>query len=885
MKLIVFLWAVGMAVAQPWSGIIAPSRATDWTKSGLPSSITYGSGGGACNGTSANCVETITNRWTPPTRVQAGSTITCTNTSSDLTTINNAIAAALPGSYVLVTGTCNLNGGTLNLNSRGVTLRGTSPQTASLVSSTAFTIRFGNPTLNGSGALSAASYSAGATSVVLTNASGNPPTNAPARLSQCDTGFSGASCGTGSVSDPVGVWVCGGTAGECSQSGDGGSHGGTLTSGSAHQQQFVLVTGVSGDCTQASPGCTVTFAPGLYMPNWSSANSAIMQWATVTSGWGIGNAMENLTVTFPTPASDIASVGSIDTGYAYGWWMTGNRLIGTSAGNIMNLSGLSGLWMSNYVPGINPTYFRNGQNEPTLRIWASSVLILNNIITGGNGFWGNGAVFGEVLAYNYSRDSTAAYYQNKRITHLPTSGFNLAEGNQIPQDQADNTHGTQNFESMFRSHLFGWDPPYYTMNPVAVIFQKNNRFYNYIGNVIGDVRTSGYQGASAGAGYEWDIENSSTFDLATLMRWGNVGYNSGVRWQASEVPTSTVMPGATYPNAAAYQNFLPADHNLPCSLFLSSSSAACSVKYSGGTGLSWWKVCKTWTTFPTACADTQTQPFPPIGPEVSGGSYVSGYAYDIPAAVAYKYLPIDTSLQQSYTITSSTWSNDAATCGSHTVNGITPCEILTVTKPGGVYLGNGEHLMGGFSLSGVNSACLPASLPLNGEILMTGSAYTTGAGTATVTYALASNPGLQCTGTMLFPNVRQFDARVYQADSGSIAAATVVTITPPSSIGSTTASVSGNVTSDGGATVTARGTCYATSANPTSPCTSDGTGTGSFTSSLAGLNPATLYHYRAFATNSAGTSYGLDQSFTTSGLASGASVSGSILYSGTTGKE
>src|SRR5579872_7253117 len=79
---------------QAWSGILASSRAIDWTKGGLTATITYGSGGSACNGSTANCVETTTNPWTPPTRVQSGSTVNCANTSGDPTTINNALSAA-----------------------------------------------------------------------------------------------------------------------------------------------------------------------------------------------------------------------------------------------------------------------------------------------------------------------------------------------------------------------------------------------------------------------------------------------------------------------------------------------------------------------------------------------------------------------------------------------------------------------------------------------------------------------------------------------------------------------------------------------------------------------------------------------------------------------
>ena len=77
----------------------------------------------------------------------------------------------------------------------------------------------------------------------------------------------------------------------------------------------------------------------------------------------------------------------------------------------------------------------------------------------------------------------------------------------------------------------------------------------------------------------------------------------------------------------------------------------------------------------------------------------------------------------------------------------------------------------------------------------------------------------------------------------------------------------GNVTSDGGATVTARGVCWSTSQNPTiddnDGMTTDGNGTGSFTSNIPNLAPNTRYYVRTYATNSAGTGYGDEISFTT----------------------
>ena len=95
-----------------------------------------------------------------------------------------------------------------------------------------------------------------------------------------------------------------------------------------------------------------------------------------------------------------------------------------------------------------------------------------------------------------------------------------------------------------------------------------------------------------------------------------------------------------------------------------------------------------------------------------------------------------------------------------------------------------------------------------------------------------------------------------------------VTTTAASSITGTTASSGGNVTSGGISSVTARGVCWSTSANPTitnDSYTTDGDGTGSYTSGIMGLNASTTYHVRAYATNDSGTSYGSDKTFTTPG--------------------
>ena len=185
---------------------------------------------------------------------------------------------------------------------------------------------------------------------------------------------------------------------------------------------------------------------------------------------------------------------------------------------------------------------------------------------------------------------------------------------------------------------------------------------------------------------------------------------------------------------------------------------------------------------------------PAVGPDVTGGDEAQGYAHDIPAAIAYKSLAIDSAYQNSYTVTGSSWSGGA--------------ETLAVT---GLPSSSG-HTMGGFQLQGASAACLPTSgvsytARADGEILMTGSNATT------ISYALTSDPGTSCTGTMKWPDVRQFDERVYEADL---------------------AGEDGGVSSDGGEPSTGDGGETSTGDASTRDASTDGGSTGSGSSKRSG---------------------------------------------------
>lgn len=92
-----------------------------------------------------------------------------------------------------------------------------------------------------------------------------------------------------------------------------------------------------------------------------------------------------------------------------------------------------------------------------------------------------------------------------------------------------------------------------------------------------------------------------------------------------------------------------------------------------------------------------------------------------------------------------------------------------------------------------------------------------------------------------------------------------ITTSSAINITQTTASVGGNVLSDGGKAITSRGICYSLQSNPTiaDSVKYSGNGLGVFSVGLAKLKSNTTYFVRSFATNSIGTSYGNEITITT----------------------
>jgi hypothetical protein len=736
------------AHAQAWSGVLSPSRGTSWSSAGLPT-YTWPDG------------ETAANPWTPPARTQCGSTLSPLGSGQDDgPQIVTALSKCTSGHYVL------LGSGTFTINSQVrmtpaymgnvnyVTLRGSGAMNTILK----VTYTGGGPALGIGNEVCctqdtvndvSTNFAQGNTTITVTGS--EPPVNSLAVLIQCDTGLSGTSCGTGTEADNGGIWICANFT-VCSNQSASGSSGN-------YEQQRVWITNVTGSGTN----WTVTFTPGLYMPNWGTnvniSGIGGTPYPTPTLNWptaayeAYGDGIEDLTIDLTAGDSYVNPNG------AWASWIKGVRFVGPGSGsstcctvqvaNVENFLLFNNYFFDANTSGVGAGLILNHNHD-------SAFLRLNNIYTAQgaiNATEATGADEGDVFAYEFARDGDTTQVYNCDAEHYGGSLFLLREGQQFGCSEDDFTWGTHDFNTWFRNDIAGYDSPYSgEAAPRGIVIDNFSRFENAIGNVIGaSGKLTSYSTGSGISPYIFGCNGStcSTLTIPTTLYWGNYAYGCSGDAHCNTVSFNSLdNPSALAGLNSALDNLLLPSTSLPCSFFLTGyTSPICTPHANGGTGLSWWKVCTNFNASAGTCGgSTQTQPFPPIGPDVTGGPYANGYAYDVPAAVAWKTLPVDTNYQVSYTVTGSSWS--AGT------------ETLTVSG-----FPTGHATMGGFQVLGMSAACYPSSgVSYTGrsdnEMLMTLATSTS------VSYALSANPGVSCTGTLKWPDVRQFDERVYESDSG-----------------------------------------------------------------------------------------------------------------------
>jgi len=561
--------------AQQWTGIIAPSRAENWSNAGVV--------GGIPSGSWTQCVTTA-----------------CTALATNVTAanINTAIVSAPANTYILLpAGTFTMNTGLIWNHVSNIALRGAGSNSTIL----SFTgnngcqglfsvICFQSSDTNYWGGPSnvanwTANYTAGATSITL-NSVTNLKVGFPITLDQTDDL---------STADTGAIFVCYTPQGVCSTNGDSG---GAPRAGRS-QQQIVEVTGISG-----TGPYTVGISPAIVMPNWVSTKTPQAWWAT---GPVFYDGVENLSIEVNSSGattgvgmfncvncweSGVASIGA--------WGRSHTQIYQSAHCTVQN----SYFYLTNASASVN-------YGVETLP--ASDSLIQNNIFQGVQApYPSTGTCTGCVYAYNFDVNnlfSPNTWQNQSGFPHAVGDEHILYEGNIGVGIYSDDFHGSHQFQTIFRNYYNGYQKnngSFTNNSTIPLLIDAYSRFYNIIGNVLGnaaaqnayeDTVTDQHSGSVPiyRVGYGDGIPNDSS-TVTTLMRWGNYDVVTGTsRFVSSEVPSG--LSGSQ----AAFANPVPGSQTLPASFYLSSQP-------------SWWPLSKVW---------------PSIGPDVSGGNvkYCTGGTY------------------------------------------------------------------------------------------------------------------------------------------------------------------------------------------------------------------------------------------------------------------
>ena len=584
---------------QPWSGIISPSRATDWTRAGIVGGIPSGS-------------------WT-----QCGSTIAAYSGTAGA--INTAIAACGTNQFVLLgPGTFNLNTAIDFAHKSKVVLRGSGANSTFVVFGSGVSVGCQAP---GSTLVCISSsdgtywvpstvynwtagYAQGATSVTLSSTASINPNSTILILDQCDDGKSGSSC-TGTSVDNGNYFNCSDTFAStisgCSFNGPDGGNG----RASRFQTEQFQVTAVN-----SSTG-VVTLSRPLRNPNWSSGRSPQAWFVQPIQNTGL----ENMSI---DASADSAAVSTVEVWSCAGCWVKGVRFVRPNVSAVWTHQSVHFQYEQNYVyqaQAGDPFAFRQ-----TL---VSDGLIQNNIVQQVRvPILDEGPNNGTVIAYNFlilNYFPADAMFQSIR-PHSGGDNYQLMEGNAAVNYYGENYHGSHLMQTAYRNFFTGWEScgsgqcgsqPAKDYQTQAFMLDSYNRYVNAIANVLG---TPGYHAAYQDTGTPMS-SNKVIFALGngnggvspavpsdlmvptTLLRWGNYdtvtgavrfcGSLSNTGWLATCANTSEVPVGISlYPNQIPTLGDTGAGQSsMPASFYLSSKPA-------------WFG----------------SLPWPPIGPDVSNGN-------------------------------------------------------------------------------------------------------------------------------------------------------------------------------------------------------------------------------------------------------------------------
>lgn len=585
--------------ATPWEGIIASTRATDWSSAGA----------------------TITNRTSVCATMNPGATAGQINTAiTNCSTAGGGVVALSAGTFTLSSSIGMKNNVTLRgagmstivsfTNMGGVTYYWGGGQAGiifqggyatpaevapGLASVTTATIRSWTGT-NGQAGV----YTQGATVLNLNTA--------PTGLAAGDTLVLYQQDDPDASVPNSGYFVSSKT----------GASGAISWAGSAEtqltgQQQRVRVVSVS--------GTAVTVAKGIRMPagTWRTARTPQAGWFTVAQT--IHDAgVESMLIR--TTAMSAVHLAVIAMNWCTDCWVKGVALqprntswhaggavdYGIYVTDSRNIT-VRDSWIDRMIGG---GFFTTTSYGIALKTTFDS-LVENNILNSvENPLMMLTASSGNVLGYNYERFVGDDAQEGGTQLHQVGSSMNLCEGSSFYKWQSDGLHGNTSLTTIFRAHAqsAGFDMWSY------------HRWYNYIGNVLNVTVYQSRAGTADPLFDRWspvgfrlgypqqnaDTSPSNGLALDTLVattgfRWGNYSLSDGTtHFTSSEVPTAD----------AVFPNPIPANQTLPASFYRSARPGFFTV-----TGIG-------------------TVTWPPIGPDVTGGPMVAGHAYKLPAQLVYE---------------------------------------------------------------------------------------------------------------------------------------------------------------------------------------------------------------------------------------------------------
>jgi MYXO-CTERM domain-containing protein len=411
-----FALSAADAFGQPWSGILDPTRATDWSNAGA----------GAIPARTTIC-STLGTAAQPSTFVQ----------SVTVTQINSALSGCSSGQTVLLNpGTYNTAGGTIMIPSN-VTLRGSGPtqtiiaETGVPTSTTIPVVQFGTqaafpfgPEPNpGTSTAITGGTAQGSTKITVASASGIS-VGTLLVLTQTNLSYMSETGSEGACTYCAGV---------------GGDSG-----------QTVQVTAVS--------GTTLTISDPLYIAYTSAPLAFPFEVGCTSAG------LENLHIL--ASAAEVQNTSAVGyspninlTGTIYSWVKNVESDFSEGSHVQVDFSMHNTFRDSFFHDGF---YHGPGTTDDELRLGykASANLIENNI------FWRQHTSImlefgasGNVVAYNYStgnyHDPSPTWVLEDIAFHGPHPMMNMFEGNINTQWQMDEIHGSSSHSTIFRSYATG----------------------------------------------------------------------------------------------------------------------------------------------------------------------------------------------------------------------------------------------------------------------------------------------------------------------------------------------------------------------------------------------------------------------------------------------